>query len=104
YTRGIKEGTMSTRTRATIEDLYKVEGKAELVNGELVEIPPAEEDPGYASGEIFASLREYVRRVKRGRAFGDGVGFRVTLPHRGAFSPDAAYHTGPRTGIASAEG
>jgi Uma2 family endonuclease len=95
---------MSTRTRATIEDLYKVEGKAELVNGELVEMPPAGDDPGYASGEIFASLREYVRRVKRGRAFGDGVGFRVTLPHRGAFSPDAAYHTGPRTGMRFREG
>ena len=27
---------MSTKTRAMIEDLYKVEGKAELVNGEIV--------------------------------------------------------------------
>ena len=26
---------MSAKTRATIEDLYKVEGKAELVNGEI---------------------------------------------------------------------
>ena len=25
---------MSTKTEATIEDLYKVDGKAELVNGE----------------------------------------------------------------------
>ena len=40
---------MSTKTRATIEDLYKVEGKAELVNGEIVEMPPAGEDPGRAS-------------------------------------------------------
>ena len=31
---------MRTNTRATIEDLYKVEGKAELVNGEIVEMPP----------------------------------------------------------------
>jgi hypothetical protein len=27
---------MSTRTRATMDDLYKVEDKAELVNGESV--------------------------------------------------------------------
>ena len=27
---------MDTKTRATIKDLYKVEGKAELVNGEIV--------------------------------------------------------------------
>jgi hypothetical protein len=32
---------MSTKTRATMEDLYKVEGKAELVNGAIVEMPPA---------------------------------------------------------------
>ena len=30
---------MSTKVEATIEDLYKVEGKAELVNGEIVEMP-----------------------------------------------------------------
>ena len=40
---------MSIKARATIEDLYKVEGKAELVHGEIVEMPPAGEDPGAAS-------------------------------------------------------
>jgi Uma2 family endonuclease len=95
---------MSTKTRATIEDLYKVEGKAELVNGEIVEMPPAGDDPGFASLEIATSLRAYVRRTKQGRAYGDGPGFHVNLPHRGAFSPDAAYHTGPRTGMRFPEG
>ena len=95
---------MSTKTRATIEDLYKVEGKAELVNGEIVEMPPAGEDPGMAGGEIFARLREYARQTRQGRAFPDGVGFEVDLPRRKAFSPDAAYHTGPRTGMRFAEG
>jgi Uma2 family endonuclease len=95
---------MSTKTRATIEDLYKVEGKAELVNGEIVEMPPAGEEPNFAGGEIFASLREYVRRTARGRAFTDGAGFHVSLPHRESFSPDAAYHIGPRTGMRFAEG
>jgi Uma2 family endonuclease len=95
---------MSPKTRATIEDLYHVEGKAELVNGEIVEMPPAGEDPNFAGGEIFASLREYVRRTARGRAFTDGAGFHVNLPHREAFSPDAAYHIGLRTGMRFAEG
>ena len=27
---------MSTKVEATIDDLYKVEGKAELVNGEII--------------------------------------------------------------------
>jgi Uma2 family endonuclease len=95
---------MRAKTHATIEDLYKVEGKAELVNGEIVEMPPAGDDPGYASGEIFATLRDYVRRTKQGRAYGDGVGFHVHLPHREAFSPDAAYHIGPRTRMRFLEG
>jgi Uma2 family endonuclease len=95
---------VSIKTRATIEDLYKVEGKAELVHGEIVEMPPAGEDPNFAGGEIFASLREYVKHAGRGRAYTDGAGFHVHLPHREAFSPDAAYHAGPRTGMRFAEG
>ena len=90
---------MSTKTRATIEDLYKVEGKAELVNGEIVEMPPAGEDPGAAGFEIAVRLREHAQRTGIGRAFPDGVGFEVNLPHRKAFSPDAAYHVGPRRGM-----
>ena len=95
---------MSIKARATIDDLYKVEGKAELVHGEIVEMPPAGEDPGAAGFEIAVSLRDHARRTGQGRAFPDGVGFRVNLPHREAFSPDAAYHVGPRTGMRFAEG
>lgn len=95
---------MRPRIRATIEDLYNAEGKAELVHGKIVEMAPSGEDPGIAGGEIFAHLRDYARAHQRGRAFPDGVGFRVNLPHRESFSPDAAYHIGPRTGMRFAEG
>ena len=95
---------MNTKTRAMIEDLYKVDGKAELVHGEIVEMPPAGEDPGRASLNVAASLLNYEKRTGRGRTFPDGVGFRVNLPHRESFSPDAAYHTGPRMGMRFAEG
>lgn len=95
---------MSIKTCATIEDLYKVEGKAELVHGEIVEMPPAGEDPSIAGGEIFAHLRDYARRTRRGRALPDGAGFRVNLPHRESFSPDAAYHVGPPQGMRFAAG
>ncbi len=94
---------MRSKTRATIEDLYKAEGKAELVHGEIIEMPTGE-GPGFAEGEIFAHLRDYARRTERGRAFPDGVEFRVHLPHRESFSPDAAYHIGPRMGMQFAEG
>jgi Uma2 family endonuclease len=95
---------VSIKTRATLEDLYKVEGKAELVNGEIVHMPPTGDDPGYAGDEIYVSLREYAKRLKRGRAFADNKGFHVHLPHRESFSPDAAYHVGPRTGMRFLEG
>ena len=95
---------MSIKTRAMIEDLYKVEGKAELVNGEIVHMPPTGDDPGDAGDEIYVSLREYAKRLKRGRAFADNKGFHVHLPHRESFSPDAAYHVGLQTGIRFFEG
>ena len=95
---------MSTETRATIEDLYKVEGKAELVNGEIDVMPPAGDDPSIAAGGIFAHLRGYARHSGRGKAYPDGAGFRVNLPHRESFSPDAAYHVGPRTGMRFLDG
>jgi Uma2 family endonuclease len=44
--------------------------------------------------EITASLREYARRIRRGHALLDNVGFLVNLPHRKSFSPDAAFYTG----------
>jgi Uma2 family endonuclease len=95
---------MSTKTRATMEDLYKVEGKAELVNGEIVEMPPAGDEPGRASLHVVISLHDYEGHVGIGRAYPDGTGFHVHLPHREAFSPDAAYHIGPRTGMRFLEG
>src|SRR5207247_971074 len=57
-------GTMSVRTQATIEDLYHVDGKAELVNGEIVHMPPTGAWPGRAGGAIYASLREHERETK----------------------------------------
>ncbi len=95
---------MSIKTRATIEDLYKIEGKAELVHGEIVEMPPAGEDPGYASLKIASQLLSHTEQTGRGRAYGDGVGFHVNLPHREALSPDAAYHIGPPMGMRFASG
>lgn len=95
---------MSTKTEATIEDLYQVEGKAELVNGEIVHMSPTGSRPGYAGDEIFVSLREYGKRTKTGRAVGDNKAFRVNLPNRKSFSPDAAFHIGADTGMKFYEG
>jgi len=90
---------MSTKVEATIEDLYKVEGKAELVNGEIILMSPTGILPSYAAGEIFSSLREYSKRQKYGRAVTDNAAFVVNLPHRKSFSPDAAFYVGAATGM-----
>jgi Uma2 family endonuclease len=88
---------MSTRTEATIEDLYRVPGKAEIVNGEIVLMSPTGDLPSSAAGEIFASLRAYARRTGAGRAYADNTGFVVNLPQRKSFCPDACFYVGPRT-------
>jgi Uma2 family endonuclease len=93
-----KKVVMSTRTEATIEDLYRVHGKAEIVNGEIVLMSATGDLPNTAAGEIFASLREYARRTKLGRAYTDNAAFIVDLPNRKSFSPDAAFYIGPRAG------
>ena len=49
---------MRAKTHATFEDLYKVEGKAELVNGEIIEIPWAGDDPGRERRRDRACLRQ----------------------------------------------
>ncbi|HLG15207.1 MAG TPA: Uma2 family endonuclease [Blastocatellia bacterium] len=95
---------MTTKARATIEDLYNTPGKAEIVNGEVILMSPTGDAPNYAAGEIFASLREHARRTKTGRAVTDNAGFRVNLPRRSSFSPDAAFYVGPSKGMKFFEG
>jgi Uma2 family endonuclease len=92
---------MSTQVRATIEDLYSLphDIKAEIVDGEIVIMSPTGAAPNYAAGEIFASLRAHCRKTKVGVAVTDNAAFRVYLPNRESFSPDAAYYIGKWTGM-----
>jgi Uma2 family endonuclease len=78
---------------ATLEDLYREEGKAELVDGQLVLMSPGGDFHGYASTSISTSLRIFERAHGGGRAYGDGTTF---VPNsRRTFSPDAAWFVGP---------
>lgn len=90
---------MSAKVEATIEDLYKVDQKAEIVNGEIILMSPTGSLPGYAGDEVYSSLREYSKRKAFGRAVGDNKSFIVNLPHRKSFSPDAAFYLGPDPGM-----
>lgn len=97
---------MSTKVHATIEDLYKLPGdaKAEIVNGEILLMSPTGDLPNRAAGAIYISLRQYEPQIKNGRAYSDNAGFKVNLPHRESFSPDAAFYTGKPTGMKFLEG
>ncbi|HLK61604.1 MAG TPA: Uma2 family endonuclease [Chthonomonadaceae bacterium] len=87
---------MIAKPHASIEDLYHVpeNGKAEIINGELVRMSPTGAKPGRAATKISASLIRYEEEHGGGYAFGDNVGFLVNLPHRDSFSPDAAWYIG----------
>ena len=89
---------------ATIEDLFLHDGKAEIVNGEIVFMPPTGEAPGYAGDEIFVSLRQYAREEGIGKVVSDNKAFKVELPHRKSFSPDAAYYIARSAGMKYIEG
>ncbi len=91
---------MSTISSAEqlVAELYTIDGKAEIVDGRIVMMSPTGEMPGRAAGSIYASLRLYEKKAG-GRAYPDNVGFLVDLGHRQSFCPDAAFHTGPPTGM-----
>lgn len=89
---------------ATLNDLMKEPGKAELVGGEIVRMPPTGFLPGFAAMRILFSLHEYALAHRNGYAVGDNVGFAVDLPRRKSFSPDAAYYVGSHSGMKFLEG
>ena len=84
------------QAKATIADLYREPGKAELVDGRITRFMPTGARPGRIGGRIYRSLDEYCEKTGTGAAFPDNVGFTVPrLPSgRESFSPDAAYYDG----------
>lgn len=81
-----------------IEQLMRTEGKAEIVDGKVVEMPATGFLPGRASARIFRSLDDYEQLTKSGYAIPDNVGFLVDLPKRHSFCPDASFYVGAPTG------
>jgi len=96
---------MTTKARATIDDLYHVpeNGKAEIVDGEIVLMSPTGDMPSRAGSKIAISLSRIEGKIP-GRAYPDNVGYEVNLPNRDSFSPDASFYTGYPTGMKFLEG
>jgi Uma2 family endonuclease len=85
---------MILKQRASIDDLRRVHGKAELVDGKVKLMSPTGGRPARVGGKIYASLLRHEEEHGGGYALPDNAGFLVDLPNRKSFSPDAAWYTG----------
>ncbi|MGL5094025.1 MAG: hypothetical protein ACRDD1_00450, partial [Planctomycetia bacterium] len=62
---------------ATLDDLMRYEGKAELIAGRIVPLSPTGHSPHVIALRITIKLSEYAARVKSGVAYADNVGVAV---------------------------
>jgi Uma2 family endonuclease len=85
------------QARATLDDLYRTPGKAELIGGRIVEYMATGRIPNRVAGRIYRSLDDHATQMRKGEAYTDNMGFAVPLLPSGreSFSPDAAYYDGP---------
>jgi hypothetical protein len=84
-------------TRASVDDLLAIEGKAELIGGRIVKLMGTGHRPNRVAGRCFRLLDDWAEAVGRGVAYTDNIIFAVPeLPSgRESFSPDASYYVGP---------
>ncbi|HEY1859999.1 MAG TPA: Uma2 family endonuclease, partial [Gemmataceae bacterium] len=86
-----------TQARATLDDLYRTPGKAELIGGRIVHLMATGRTPNRVAFRIARSLDDYADQTGKGEAYSDNMGFAIPeLPSgRESFSPDASYYDGP---------
>jgi hypothetical protein len=84
------------KPRATIADLYRQPGKAELIRGRIVRYMDTGKKPGRLAGRILRSLADHADRTGRGEAFPDNVAYVIPeLPSgRQSISPDVSLFDG----------
>jgi Uma2 family endonuclease len=87
----------ATQTAATLDDLYREEGKAELINGRIIPLMATGRRPNRVASRIFRSLDDHAEATGHGEAYTDNMGFAVPplASGRESFSPDASYFLGP---------
>lgn len=87
---------VTAKGTATLDDLNRVDGKAELIAGRIIHLMPTGLRPGLVSRKICNSLETHTQVSHRGMAIPDNIGFAVPeLPSgRESFAPDAAYYDG----------
>ena len=87
----------TTDATATLDDLAKVEGKAELIGGRIVRQMATGHLPNRVAIRIARSLDDHAEATGNGVAFTDSMGFAIPeFPSgRESFSPDASFYAGP---------
>ena len=87
----------ATRVAATLDDLFRVTSKAELIAGRIVHFMATGRRPSRVASRIFRSLDDHAEATGLGEAYGDNIGFAVPVLSSGrqSFSPDASYFLGP---------
>ena len=82
---------------ATLDDLARYPGKAELIGGRIVPQMATGRRPNRVAGRTSRSLDDYAQLIGVGEAYAHNIGFAVSqLPSgRESFSPDASYYRGP---------
>jgi Uma2 family endonuclease len=83
---------------ATVQDLYDLDERAEIVDGQLVLMGGTGFAPNRAAARIWRSLDAHEQAHGGGYALAEGGVFVVDLPRRHSFSPDGAWYTGAPTG------
>src|SRR5687767_2933351 len=74
-------------------EVMPLEGKWELIDGEVIELSLSAAYPSWVGGQIFGHLHNYVESHRAGWAFSANAGF-VLFPDRATVrSPNAAFVT-----------
>jgi Uma2 family endonuclease len=90
--------TSPQTTPATLDDLLKVDGKAELIGGRIVRFMPRGHKPVRVAFKIAMSLEAWSTAAGHGVVYTDGIGYAIRPPlssGRQSFSPDASLYAGP---------
>jgi Uma2 family endonuclease len=89
---------MLMKRQVTLDDLEQVHGLAEIVNGEIVMLPPKDFRHTRASMYISDCLKEYEARTELGWTLMTGASYQALLPHRMSFCPDVSFYQPSKIG------
>lgn len=82
---------------ATLNDLMRVEGKAELIRGDIIHYEPLGVRPGRIIMTVISSLFAYGKHTKIGEVGMSKLAYGVKMLSSGreSFSPEASFYIGP---------